>query len=272
MRDDRTFCGYQGELLHRRNVNGLAVMEATYASHLKLPNHSHRNAGFCHILRGEYTESYGKTVLECRPTDVKFQPAQEEHSDRYGQGGVRCFVVELNPGWLARMGASALVANSPALFRDGSVAWLMMRLRQEILSHDDGAQVAIEGLILQLIAEASRRKVSAGDGNPRWLQQTIEVLHDQFTEPLTLSDIAQSVGVHPVYLASAFRRHYHCSVGEYLRRLRIEYACSRMASRDTPIVDVALSAGFSNQSHFTRIFKRLTGMTPARYRSATRSS
>jgi AraC family transcriptional regulator len=170
------------------------------------------------------------------------------------------------------MGASALVDKSPTVFRDDSVAWLMMRLRKELLYHDDGAQVAIEGLMLQLIAETSRRKVTLGDSDPRWLQQVIEVLHDQFAEPLALSDIARTVGVHPVYLASAFRRRYRCSVGEYLRRLRIEYACGRIANTQTPLVDVALSAGFSNQSHFTRVFRRVTGMTPARYRSAMRSS
>jgi len=272
MADHRTYCNYQGQLLSSRNVNGLSTMEAAYASRLKLPKHSHRNAGFCLILKGEYVESYGKTVLECKPSNVKFQPAQEEHSDHYGNAGVRCFVVELDPGWLARMGASALVATSPNLFSNGSIAWLMMRLRQELRSQDSAAEAIIEGLMLQLIAEVSRRRVTLGSDAPRWLQQTIELLHDRFAEPLTLSTIARSAGVHPVYLASAFRHRYHCSVGEYLRRLRIEYACDRIAKTNTPLVEVAFSAGFSNQSHFTRIFRRCNGMTPAQYRSAMRAS
>ena len=272
MSNDQVFCSYQGKLLNSRHVNGLAMMEAFYASRLTLPRHSHRNAGFCLILKGEYTESYGKTVLECKPSHVKFQPAREEHSDRYGQEGVRCFVVELDAGWLARMGTSALVETTPGLFRDGSIVWLMLKLRQELRCDDDGAQVAIEGLMLQLLAEARRRKVILKERNPRWLRQTVELLHERFAEPLTLSDIAQSAGVHPVYLASAFRHSYDCSVGEYLRRLRIEYACGRIAGTDMPLVEVALAAGFSNQSHFTRLFKRQTGMTPARYRSAVRAS
>src|SRR5262249_49244643 len=158
---------------------------------------------------------------------------------------------------------SALVSTSPNVFSNRSIAWLMLRLRQELLSLDSAAPVVIEGLMLQLIAEVSRKRVTSGADTPHWLQQTIELLRDRFAEPLTLSTIARSAGVHPVYLASAFRHRYHCSVGEYLRRVRIEYASDKIANTNTPLVEVAFLAGFSNQSHFTRIFKRCTGMTPA---------
>jgi AraC family transcriptional regulator len=273
MKDNRAFCGYHGEFIKSRVVNGLPLMEATYAPNLELPKHSHRHAGFCLILEGGYTESYAGALLECKAPYVKFQPAGELHSDLYGTHRVHSFIVELEAGWLARMRACALVEDRPALFRDSSIAWLMMRLRKEFLSTDDAAPLAIEGLLLELIAATSRTRARVSERDqPRWLRQAKEVLHDRFREPVRLHDLAQSVGVHPVYLANSFRLRYGCSIGEYLRRLRIEYACQRISRTDSSLVDIALSAGFSSQSHFSRIFKRVTGMTPARYRSTTRLS
>ena len=125
--------------------------------------------------------------------------------------------------------------------------------------------------MLELMAEAWRSSVKfSARTPPHWLELAREILHDQFSEHLTLSDIARSVGVHPVYLASGFRHHYRCSVGEYLRRLRIEFACREISATDAPLVDVALAAGFSHQSHFSRTFKRLTGQTPAKYRAQSK--
>ena len=100
-----------------------------------------------------------------------------------------------------------------------------------------------------------------------WIQKAKNLIGERFQSPLTVSEVAELVQVHPVSLARAFRRTYHCTVGEYVRRLRIEFACQKLASSEEPLVEIALSSGFSEQSHFCRIFKRLTGLTPSQYRN-----
>lgn len=258
-----------GERMSSRMLKGLSLAETIGASNLKLPLHSHRLAGFCLILQGGYIERYGKTALECKPWIVKFHPAGEAHSDFYGDKTVRNFIVELKPEWLSSMGANDFLASEPVLFTDSSISWLMMRLRKEFHTADTEASPAIQGLVLQLIAEASRdRKRFFDDGCPRWLAQAKELIDEQFSENLSLAFVAQSVGVHPVYLAHSFRRRYSCSVGEYLRRRRIEFACHRIAESKDSLIEIALASGFSNQSHFSRTFKQITGMSPARYRAA----
>lgn len=265
-------CGYHGRFIKSRVVKDLPLAEAVYAPNLELPKHSHLHAGFCLILSGGYTESYGGTLLECRPSYVKFQPAGEVHSDVYGNERVHCFIVELKTEWLARTGAHELVGSDPLVFPGRSVAWLMMRLRRESLSADDEAPLAIEGLVLQLLAETSRgRKVLAEGQHLRWLRRAREFLDEGFAQPLTLSAVAAAAGVHPVHLANSFRRQYRCSVGEYLRRRRVEFACQRISASKDSLADIALAAGFSNQAHFSRIFKRVTGMTPAQYRAAAKT-
>ena len=106
---------------------------------------------------------------------------------------------------------------------------------------------------------------------PTWLSQVREILHAQFSEHLTLAAIAESAGVHPVHLAREFRMHFRVTIGEYLRQLRIEFACAKLSNSHSALSDIALAAGFSHQSHFSRTFKRLTGMTPAEYRKISRS-
>jgi AraC family transcriptional regulator len=93
------------------------------------------------------------------------------------------------------------------------------------------------------------------------------MLEAHFLDDLSLSTIAQAVGVHSVHLSREFRRHYHSSVGEYIRKLRIEYACKQMLNPDLSLAEIASAAGFADQSHFSRTFKRLVGIPPAVFRS-----
>jgi AraC family transcriptional regulator len=73
-----------------------------------------------------------------------------------------------------------------------------------------------------------------------------------------------------VHLAQTFRKTYQCTIGEYVRKLRIEYACHELTNSAKPIVDIALAAGFCDQSHFTRTFRRVVGAAPSQYRDTLR--
>lgn len=261
---------YHAASINMRVVRDLPLAEAEFAANVELPKHSHINPGFCLILNGEYQESYGRTVLELKPSRVKFQPAGEIHSDVYGQQRVHCFILELEPEWLARMNASAFVGNDPMVHRESAVAWTMLKLRKEFRSMDEEAPLVIESLVLDLIAQTSRKRKSFHqDNQPNWLRQAREFIDDELSQPLTLSAIAKSVSVHPVYLANSFRRRYGCTVGDYLRQRRIEFACNQISTSKDSLAQVALAAGFANQSHFSRTFKQVTGMTPGQYRKGS---
>jgi AraC family transcriptional regulator len=82
--------------------------------------------------------------------------------------------------------------------------------------------------------------------------------------------LAAAVGVHPVHLARVFRKFHACSVGDYVRQLRIEYASRQLATTDQPLANIALAAGFADQSHFSRTFKQHTRMLPTEFRKLLR--
>lgn len=167
----------------------------------------------------------------------------------------------------------AVTLPAPTVFNSNSLVSLVLRLRRESQQMDALSPLTIEGLLLEIVAEASRGLVKISERkHPRWLTQARDIIHERFSEHLTLVEIAESVGVHPVYLSTVFRQFYRCNLGEYLRRLRIEFACNQISMSAISLVDVAHAAGFPDQSQFSRTFKRITGLTPAQYRSSSRLS
>ena len=98
-------------------------------------------------------------------------------------------------------------------------------------------------------------------------KDVVEILHAEFCQPFSLTALAQRVGAHPVQLARAFRRCQRVTVGQYVRRLRVDYAMNALAGCDS-LPDIAARAGFSDQSHLGRVFRAATGMTPGQFRLA----
>jgi AraC family transcriptional regulator len=262
---------FGGLLLNKREVGRLTLTEYEYSPDLKLSRHEHEQAYFCLVLQGSYDETFGRRTRKCEPMTVTFHPAGESHSDFFYRTGGRIFSVEVDPAWVERVGEISSLLDDSADFHGGALAALIIRMYNELHNPDNVSHLAIEGLALEVIAEASRRHINPSTRKPaRWLEQARELLHERFSETLTLSLIAEQVGVHPVHLVREFRKHYQLTVGEYIRHRRIEYACQQLCISDTPLIDIAIDSGFSHQSHFSKTFKEVTGMTPARYRASSR--
>jgi AraC-like DNA-binding protein len=143
------------------------------------------------------------------------------------------------------------------------------RILSEVRRPDRYNAICAEARILVLLSGAARIQIADRDGNrpPGWLARARELLHEEWRTNVTLSRIASIVGMHPCHLAHVFRQYYGESVGSYLRRLRISWAISQLLL-DKPISHIAIEAGFSDQSHFTRACKRHLGVTPAAYRAS----
>lgn len=105
---------------------------------------------------------------------------------------------------------------------------------------------------------------------PPWLEQALHVVHARASCAVSLRAVAQCAGVHPNSLARAFREHLGSSLGEYVRKLRIDEAAEKLLRTPLSIADIAIETGFADQSHLTRLFHRATGMTPAQYRERFR--
>jgi AraC family transcriptional regulator len=161
------------------------------------------------------------------------------------------------------------VLEQSAAFRGGFVVHLAHRLHGEFRLRDEVSRLAIESIALGMLAEASRRTAKPSERPvPAWLRQARALVEAHFAEPLPLADVARRVGVHPVHLARTFRRVHQITFAGYVRHTRVEFARRELAASESPLGDIAVAAGFCDQSHFSRLFKRYTGLTPAEYRLA----
>ncbi len=270
--ESRLASGVHGDITASRQVAGLTLTDTTFAPGLKLQKHYHENAHFCLLLQGRFTERCEKRTFECKPMSLSFLGAGEAHSDHFHSPGVRCFIFDLAPSWIEHAREYGVRLYGSANYQGGPLSQLALKAHAEFCRGDKSSQLAIEGLGLELIAEASRHPHSTLDRSvPVWLTRAREMLHAHFSESLTHTEIASAVGVHPVHLAREFRRHYQCTIGEYVRRLKVEYACLQLTVSEASLHQIALAAGFFDQSHFARTFKQIMGVTPGEYRRYYRS-
>jgi AraC family transcriptional regulator len=252
-------------------IDGFTLCEGRHPAGSSLPWHRHAGPTICFVYAGGFTERFAGTVLECVPGTLKITPGEEPHANRFGREDTRGLLVEAVPEAVDRLGRHGEVLRDRASYRDEHLAILAWRLSAELRRSDSAAPLAVTGLVLELLAAAVRsRELRLGGVVPRWLRQARDYLHDR-DRVEGLGEVAAAVGVHPVTLARGFRKVYGCSVGDYLRWLRLARAARQLVETDAALAEIAFAAGFADQSHFSNAFRRETGLSPSAFRRAARS-
>jgi AraC-like DNA-binding protein len=104
---------------------------------------------------------------------------------------------------------------------------------------------------------------------PVWANDLREIIQDHIDTSFTLKDISTKLNINPSYLSREFSRYFdNLSFGDYTRKLRIDKAIELLVTPSYSLSEIAYLTGFSDQSHFTRIFKKQTGKSPAEYRKS----
>ena len=263
---------YYGAIRTNRSIPGFRLMEVLYPAGVKLPKHSHETACFGVMLDGAMTESYSTRTLESHVRTVGFNAAGEEHSNAISADGARFLILEIETELIERALKQSPCVGQSAVFNGGKVNWLATKLILEWAQFDNVSPLAIEGLGLELLAARCRTTAAGNLQRAVWLQRASDLIHDRFTETISVTDIAREVGVHRVTLARSFRQHYHSSIADYVRNLRIEFVQTHLHTTNLPLAEIAARGGFYDQAHMTRLFKRATGLTPAKYRVFWRPS
>lgn len=254
-----------GDARARREIGELMLIESHHAAGSRLPRHSHEHAYFCLNFGGRYAERYGRRTRDCRTGMVVFHPPGECHAQEH-DGVVSSLNVELGGAWLRRIADLIAPLDQPAEFAGDEIAAAGAEILRELRRDDRDSVLAIEGLTFEILAASARRKETVDKRAPRWLRGACELLDSQL-EPASLRAFAAEAGVHPVHFAATFRRFLGCSLGEYQRRRRFEYARAKLADGSMSLAEIAADAGFADQAHLARTFKRFSGMTPSAYRT-----
>lgn len=255
-----------GTVARRRDVAGFSLMETVFPAGLVLTPHCHSHGYLSLVLAGSYTEKYAERSCVCNEGALRFLPPGELHENEF-HSEARCLLVRIDPVILSRIGEHAPVLSKPGEVFGLASSWLANRMVREFRADDDIAPLAIEGVLLEILAESARAIGEASGSNaPSWLRRVREALEDSYLLAPSLAELAAIAGVHPVHLSREFRKHYQSTIGEYIRKRRIEHASNLLANTATPLSEIALTCGFSDQSHFCAMFKSHTGLTPAKFR------
>lgn len=255
-----------GTMRKNRRLAGLKVSETLYAPELTIPWHEHENASFCFVLEGAYEERFGRRQRECDRGVLVSHPAGKRHADRHGNAPVRLLNVEFDCNRLRSIQDVAAVLHDSLDLRGPEFIRFGLRLEREFRRSDAASDLAVEALVLEILASAARIGMDVEDRKPIWLRRSIEEIEAQPSAGHTMSLLAEKTGVHPVHFARTFRRHQGCTVGTYVRRLRVQAACLGLTSGSMPLSVIAQQAGFADQSHFCRVFCAMIGMSPGVYR------
>ena len=233
----------------------------------KLPSHAHELSFFALMLEGEYGERYERRETQFRPFTVHFRPAGIPHQDEIGPRGVRFFEIEIRPSWRERLAeCSAPLDLAQDDCKGGPLLWLGMKMYREFRGMAGADELFVESLLAEMLGQVARRRREEVKQPPAWMDRIREKLAAEYCERLTLDELSREAGVHPVHLSRVFRKYTGDGIGDYVHRLRLRAACEQMLAPEWSLAEISINAGFADQSHFTRAFRKTTGMTPAAFR------
>lgn len=262
--------GYN-HVIKKFELNGFSLTESVYPPKLRQSRHTHEIAHISFILQGGYTERQLRQSWNCRTSTLIFHPFELTHSLDFDNTETRIFTINIKPRWFDYVGEKPEVLNRPTYFYGGLPVCLTTRLFSEYQRSNSASILAVEGLVFEMIAAAADTRGGAGERrHSRWLKQARDFLHAEFAGNPTIEDVAAVAGVHPSHLARVFREQMGCTIGEYVRRLRVEFASRQLAATDASLGEIALAAGFADQSHFSRNFRKYLGVSPGEYRKKIR--
>jgi AraC family transcriptional regulator len=233
-----------------------------------VPRHEHELAYVTVVLHGDYLEGDRGKLDELRPFTAVFNPAGIAHSTVIGPAGASFFTIELPEENLRQLG---IKLPRRTIFDRGAGAMLWPGLHlYSAFKAQTADSLILEAHILDLLGAIAAFESPGFESRkgpaPRWFLRVKERLHEDFREPLRMRDLARDAGVHPVHLARVFRKLENRTPGDYQQRLQVRAACELLRDAEWPLALIAAECGFADQSHFTRVFRRLAGTTPARFR------
>jgi AraC family transcriptional regulator len=258
---------FYGRISKKRQVAALTLSEVNHPKRFDIPAHSHKLGAFTLLLDGNYSETYQGKKFSYQPMTVWWHPPNTFHKDEVGNKGGRFFIIEVQTKNLENLNQ---IAKTPQMFyeKKSHLANLACRFYHEFKNWQICSEMIAVSLTLEMLAHSVRKSNKIETLPPAWLSRVVDKLNDEFAENMTADELAAEAGVHPIHLAAVFRKFHQQTIGEYVQNLRIQRALELLANQEIPLCEIALMTGFSDQSHFTRIFKRIMGTTPGVFRNS----
>lgn len=224
--------------------------------------HYHENPHISFILKGGCRLKKAGKAYELLPGQTTFNRAGELHQFTDILPSL-IINLEIEASFFRCHGLSENVYDD-LLHQNPDTRFFMLNVGKELTAADTFSGASIEMLLLGLFEAAKKQRKK--ESYPSWLHTIHTLLHDCWNESLTLQGLSMATGIHPVTISKYFPKYFSCTLGMYMRKLKIEKALTLIKTTNNSLTEIALECGFSDQSHFTRTFKELTGYLPHDYK------
>jgi AraC-like DNA-binding protein len=219
------------------------------------------------VLEGCYHESTAAGERLFSSGSALWKPAGMRHENHFPSIGARTLRIEIQSHRNTEL--CRILQNPGYCAVNPGIELLARRLCCEIAARDDLCALAGEGLCLELLALLGRVQVPVVPH--RSAEACADLLRARSSDAgLRLGDLATELGCDRSGLARAFRVRFHCSMSHYVRVLRVTNVMRLLDEGQAPLVQIALLAGFADQSHCTRVFRAVVGSTPGAWARSTR--
>ncbi|WP_111323159.1 helix-turn-helix transcriptional regulator [Algoriphagus chordae] len=249
-----------------KSLDGIVLSQYNYNTGRPTDWHYHENPYFWYILNGNMMDCNKKVKTLCPPGSLMFTNWQEIHYGSKHSGDAAGFHLEFERSWLKNNDVNLALFEGSALIQQPKVHFLFAKLYYEFLQNDAYSKITIELLLLQICdALSDSKNASRTQKVPDWVELLKELIHyDKFD--LSLKHLSEQLGVHPAHISRAVPKYLSVSLGEYIRQHKLKEALPLILDRKNTLTNIAHQAGFSDQSHFNRVFNSVFDMNPNTYR------
>jgi AraC family transcriptional regulator len=248
---------YSGKIIRGFHKEGLMINAIAYSpENCDTSFHAHFNPHISFVLRGGSREKRGQTSYERRPGNIHFYDEGEIHQTIPATLSTH-INLELEASFLANYDISLkCIQEAVALHTD--IQFVMLKMSKELFNFSGHISPFVQ-LLLSVMPENS---IEQKRNIPSWVPVVKAILNDRWNEYPTLNDLATATSVHPVTISKYFRRYFFCTLGEYIRKLKISKSIILLQEPGRSLTEIAYCCGFADQSHFIRNFKACTGLLP----------
>ena len=241
--------------------NNIEIERVKVPRNFELKNHSHSNFHLCIVVDGSFEEINNSKVVECKKQTVRISKPSAKHEIYFGSDGGECIIIQLNNRF-------ANINNPWFHFNEDSFYNFYSSYIFDFFNSRNINKISpstLEIALRKFLASCLNNNDEFSE--PDWLKEVKYFIDSNPSFSFDSAKIANKVGVHRVHLSRTFSKLMGCTLQEYIILKKLETAHSFLNESDLNISSVAYEAGFSDHSHFHKLFKRYFNTNPLLYKS-----
>ncbi len=248
-----TFLGTTNEKFH---LDSCSISIVNYCKPVSEEWHSHEDVHLSLILQGGNLESRKKEDTQVFPGKIIAYNEGEVHRNRFTAFPSKNLNLELKNDFFSKNDVSFNNLNLSGT-KNVEAYFELLKIHNELHMNDSYTLDSIE---LSLKSLFSNNHVSSY--KPNWLKLLKEIIEDRWNEFISLDELGLILNVHPVTISKYFKKYYKGSLGDYMRKIKVQKALDYLFNTNMSITEIAYACGFSDHSHMIRVFKRYIGYNP----------